>query len=71
MEKKTDNYTNNTIQNELMKLKILRKIAKNLQDDNFCSVMGDEENDISNVFQLVICMRWVDDDFAAHDKFIG
>lgn len=57
MEKKTDNYTNNTIQNELMKLKILRKIAKNLQDDNFCSVMGDEENDISNVFQLVICMR--------------
>ena len=57
MEKKTDNYTNNTIQNELMKLKILRKIAKNLQDDNFYSVMGDEENDISNVFQLVICMR--------------
>ena len=57
MEKKTDNYTNNTIQNELTKLKILRKIAKNLQDDNFYSVMGDEENDISNVFQLVICMR--------------
>ena len=31
--------------------------CKNLQDTEFYSVMGDEANDISNVSQLVICMR--------------
>ena len=60
MEKKTDKYTNNTIQNETMKilaLKILREIAKNLQDSDFYSLMSDEATEISNVSQLVICMR--------------
>ena len=33
--------------------------------------MGDEATDVSNVSQLVICLRWVDDDLVAHDEFIG
>ena len=74
MEKKTDKHTNNTIQNEMMKilaLKILREIAKNLQDSDFYSLMSEEATEISNVSQLVICMRWVDDDLVVHDEFIG
>ena len=59
-KKKTDKYTHNTIQNEMMKitaLQILREIAKNLQDTDFYSVMDDETTNVSNVSQLVICMR--------------
>ena len=33
--------------------------------------MGDKATDVSDVSQLVICMRWVDDDVDAHDKFVG
>ena len=42
---------------KIMALQILRKIAKNLQDADFYSVMGDEATDVSNVSQLVIYMR--------------
>ena len=33
-------------------------------------MMGDEATDVANVSQLVICLRWVDDDLVAHDEFI-
>ena len=33
--------------------------------------MGDETSDISNKEQLVLCMRWVDDDFQIHQDFRG
>ena len=73
-EKKTDKYTHNIIQNEMMKvmaLQILREIAQNIQNADFYSMMGDEATDVANVSQLVICLRWVDDDLIAHDEFIG
>ena len=72
--KKTDKYVHNTIQNEMMKimaLQVLREVAQNIQSADFYSIMGDEATDISNVSQLVICLRWVDDDLVAHDEFIG
>ena len=33
--------------------------------------MADETADVSNKEQLVICIRWVDDDLTAHEDFIG
>ena len=33
--------------------------------------MGDETVDVSNKEQLVICLRWVDDDLGVHEDFIG
>jgi hypothetical protein len=33
--------------------------------------MADETTDISNVEQLVICFRWVDDDLQGHEEFVG
>ena len=72
--KKTDKYVHNTIQNERMKimaLQVLTEFAQNIQSADFYSIMGDEATDISNVSQLVICLRWVDDDLVAHDEFIG
>ncbi|MEM7226435.1 MAG: DUF4371 domain-containing protein [Pseudomonadota bacterium] len=73
-EKKTDKYVHSTIQNEMMQvmaLKILREIAANLQDADFFSMMGDEATDTKNVSELVICLRWVDENLDAHDEFIG
>ena len=68
--KRTHKYSRASIQNEMMKimaLQILGKIAKNLQDADFQSAMGDEATDVSIVSKLVICMRWVDDDLVTHD----
>ena len=73
-EKKTDKYIHNTIQNEMMMImamEILRDIAKNIRDADFYSMMCDEATDVSNSSQLVVCLRWVDDDLVAHDEYIG
>ena len=54
-----------------MALNMLRKIARNIQQAKFYSVMGDETADISNKEQLILCIRWVNDDLQAHEDFIG
>ena len=48
-----------------------RKIARNIQLAKFYSVMGDEAADISNKEQLVLCVRWVDDNLQVHENFVG
>ena len=52
-------------------LGILRDIASNIRSSVFYTVMADETADVSNKEQLVICIRWVDDDLVAHEDFIG
>ena len=52
-------------------LRILRDIASNIRSSVFYTVMADETADVSNKEQLVICIRWVDDDLTAHEDFIG
>ena len=54
-----------------MALNILRKIARNIQQAQFYSVMGDEAAGISNREQLILCIRWVNDDLQVHKNFIG
>ena len=34
-------------------------------------MMCDEATDVKNVSQLVVCLRWVDENLNAHDEFIG
>ena len=41
----------------IMALNMLRKIARNIQQAKFYSVMGDEAADISNKEQLILCIR--------------
>ena len=50
---------------------MLRKIARNIQQAKFYSVMGDETADILNKEQLILCIRWVNDDLQVHKNFIG
>ena len=62
------------MQNEIIRLMTfitLRDIAKNIKDSIFYSIMADEAADCSSNEQLVICFRWVDKGFDAHEDFIG
>ena len=73
-DKRSYNYTSPAIQNEILKimaLKIIRKIAVSLQGSDFFMIMADETINASNKEQVIICMRWVDNDFEAHEEFIG
>ena len=67
-------YKSVTIQNEIlqtMALQVLEDVASSLQSSDFFSVLADETADASNKEQLVVCIRWVDDHFQAHEEFIG
>ena len=72
--KKTDKYTSVVIQNEMlqiMALKVLREVAILLHSSKFYAIMADETTDVANQEQVVICLRWVDDNFEIHEEFIG
>ena len=74
MAKKTNKYTSGAVQNEMlqvMSLKALREIAACLHNTPFYSIMADETTDISNRKQVVICIRWVNEQLEAHEEFIG
>ena len=72
--KKINKYVHSTIQNEMMQimaLRVLREVAENIQDVDFYSIMCDEATDVKNVSELVVCLRWVDNELEPHDEFIG
>ena len=74
LKQKYNKYTSAEIQNEVlqvMALQLLQEIAKNLHDSSFYTIMVDETTDISNSEQVVLCLRWVDDDFNVHKDLIG
>ena len=50
---------------------MLRDITKYINDNVFFSIMVDEANDSSNNEQRIVCIRWVDNYFEAHEDFIG
>ena len=73
LEKSQDRFTSPDIQNEflqIMALTVLRGITERLTDRYF-SIMVDETTDISNVEQLVFCIRFVDGQLNCHEEFIG
>lgn len=72
--KKTNKYTSPEIQNELIETmanKVLRNIITHIQKSSFYTIMADETADASNTEQLVICLRWVDNDFIVSEEFLG
>ena len=74
LKKKTDKYCSPQIQNELlqvMSLKVTREIASAIRAAGYYTLMADEVTDSSNREQVVVCLRWIDDDFDPHEDFIG
>lgn len=50
---------------------MLREISSNIQSAKYYTIMVDETGDVSNIEQLVLCLRWVDDSLQIHEDFIG
>ena len=56
---------------EIMALRVLCEIARNIRNAVIYTIMADETADLSNKEQLVFCLRWVGDDLVIHEDFIG
>ena len=50
---------------------VLRNVAAAVKDAKFFCIMADETMDKSNREQVVICIRWVDNNLEAHEEFMG
>ena len=75
MTQSINKYVHLTIQNKMMQtivLRVLQEVAENIQDINvdFYAIMCDEATYFLNVSELVLCLRWVDNELEAHDEFI-
>ena len=74
LQKERGKYTHPDSQNQFLKimsLSILRKIASNIQNGIYYTIMTDEVTDASNDKQFVLCLRSVDDDLFPHEDLIG
>jgi len=74
IKRKGNNYTSHDMQGEMLKimaLRILRDISAEIKSVEFYAIMVDETSDVSNTEQLVLCIRWVDDELNPHEEFIG
>ena len=74
IKRKGNNYTSHDMQDEMLKvmaLRILRHISAQISSVEFYAIMVDETSDVSNTEQLVLCIRWVDDELYPHEQFIG
>ena len=66
-------FTSPDIQNEMlsiMALMILRQIAGEISGKWF-TIMVDETTDLSNTEQMILCLRYVDDNLDVHEEVIG
>ena len=74
LERQQLKYTSHDVQNEMLSImaqQVLRHIASQLQRAVFFTIMVDETTDCSNKEQVVLAFRWVDEDLAAHEEFVG
>ena len=74
IKQKTDKYTSPESQNEMIQVmsnRVLRMVSGRIRNATFYSVMIDETTDVSNVEQVVVCFRWVSENFDVHEDFVG
>ena len=74
VKRKAEKYTSPEIQNELLKTMaqcVTRNIAATVGTSGFYTLMADEVTDASNIEQVAICLRYIDDNFDAHEEFVG
>lgn len=67
-------YQSPEIINEIIRImgnKVLRSLLLNIQNQKFFSLMADETRDVSNREQLVVCLRWVGEDYEVHEDMVG
>ena len=49
----------------------MRAIAAGINTSGYFTLESDEVTDTSNKEQVMVCLRWVDDKFEAHEDFVG
>ena len=67
-------YTSPEMVNELinrMGQAVLRNTLASIHEAAYYSILADETRDLSNLEQLTICIRWVDDHYSIHEDFSG
>ena len=67
---KEKKYCSPEIQNEqisLMGLCVLRSLLSEIRNVRYYSIIADEATDVGHKEQLVVCIRWVDDNFDIHE----
>ena len=52
-------------------MQTLQEVAKEITNAVHYTVMADETADVSNKEQVVVCIKWVDENLVANEKFIG
>ena len=70
----TTNFTSPCAQNEMVEMfshQILARIVRDVQKNEFFTVIADGTQDISSREQESFCLRLVDSDLYAHEDFIG
>ena len=73
LQRKTNKYVAPVLQNELLQVMsnlVLREMLTEIKSVDFYSIMVDETSDSSNAEQLVICLRWVDNNLETHEDFL-
>ena len=74
LDKKKDKYTSPEIQNEVLKVMAIllsRSIVETVRSCKLFVLISEEEADVSIKKQVVVYLRYVDNDFAAREEFIG
>ena len=73
LERKRENFTSHSIQNELLEIMahhISRDITSDIRENKWFAYMTDETTDVSNLEQAVSCLRWVDSKFEVHEDYL-
>ena len=74
LQRKGEKYTSPQIQNEIlniMVLKILREINRDIKEAGIYAILADKTADVSNKEQLVFCIPWVDNNLCVNEDMIG
>ena len=72
--RKTDKYVSPTMQNVSINVfakSVMRDIAYTIQHAFYYTIIADEVTDSSNKEQVVFCFRYIDENFEAHEEFVG
>ena len=56
---------------KLLALRLLREIAADIRSSGCYKLLADEDTNVSNIEQLVTCIRWVTTDLVVEKDFIG
>ena len=74
LDKQSKKHTAHENQNEILEImahRVLREILDDVSKSPFLAVMVDETTDQSNIEQLTLVIRCVDDDFCVSEEFLG